>query len=33
MYYVMIKSVAVATRGTIVGWGKLDRKATAEAQP
>jgi cellulose synthase/poly-beta-1,6-N-acetylglucosamine synthase-like glycosyltransferase/peptidoglycan/xylan/chitin deacetylase (PgdA/CDA1 family)/spore germination protein YaaH len=32
MYYVMIKSVAVATRGTTVGWGKLDRKATAEAQ-
>jgi cellulose synthase/poly-beta-1,6-N-acetylglucosamine synthase-like glycosyltransferase/peptidoglycan/xylan/chitin deacetylase (PgdA/CDA1 family) len=33
MYYVMIKSVAVATRGTTVGWGKLDRKATVEAQP
>jgi cellulose synthase/poly-beta-1,6-N-acetylglucosamine synthase-like glycosyltransferase len=33
MYYVMIKSVAVATRGAAVGWGKLDRKATAEAQP
>ncbi len=33
MYYVMIKSVAVAVRGTTVGWGKLDRKATAEAQP
>jgi peptidoglycan-N-acetylglucosamine deacetylase len=32
MYYVMIKSVAVATRGTTVGWGKLERKATAEAQ-
>ncbi|MDQ2920276.1 MAG: glycosyltransferase, partial [Acidobacteriota bacterium] len=32
MYYVMIKSVAVATRGGSVGWGKLDRKATAEAQ-
>ncbi|HLO00368.1 MAG TPA: glycosyltransferase [Pyrinomonadaceae bacterium] len=32
MYYVMIKSVAVATRGSTVGWGKLDRKATAEAQ-
>jgi cellulose synthase/poly-beta-1,6-N-acetylglucosamine synthase-like glycosyltransferase/peptidoglycan/xylan/chitin deacetylase (PgdA/CDA1 family)/spore germination protein YaaH len=32
MYYVMIKSVAVAMRGTTVGWGKLDRKATAEAQ-
>jgi antibiotic biosynthesis monooxygenase (ABM) superfamily enzyme len=32
MYYVMIKSVAVALRGASVGWGKLDRKATAEAQ-
>ncbi len=32
MYYVMIKSVAVATRGRTVGWGKLERKATAEAQ-
>jgi cellulose synthase/poly-beta-1,6-N-acetylglucosamine synthase-like glycosyltransferase/peptidoglycan/xylan/chitin deacetylase (PgdA/CDA1 family)/spore germination protein YaaH len=32
MYYVMIKSVAVATRGSTVGWNKLDRKATAEAQ-
>jgi cellulose synthase/poly-beta-1,6-N-acetylglucosamine synthase-like glycosyltransferase len=32
MYYVMIKSVAVAARGTTVGWGKLDRKATVEAQ-
>jgi cellulose synthase/poly-beta-1,6-N-acetylglucosamine synthase-like glycosyltransferase len=33
MYYVMIKSVAVAVRGPMVGWGKLERKATAEAQP
>ncbi|MGH9969386.1 MAG: glycosyltransferase [Pyrinomonadaceae bacterium] len=33
MYYVMIKSVAVATRGATVGWGKLDRKATVEAEP
>jgi cellulose synthase/poly-beta-1,6-N-acetylglucosamine synthase-like glycosyltransferase/peptidoglycan/xylan/chitin deacetylase (PgdA/CDA1 family)/spore germination protein YaaH len=33
MYYVMIKSVAVAARGTTVGWGKLDRKATVELQP
>lgn len=32
MYYVMIKSVAVAVRGTTVGWGKLERKATVEAQ-
>ena len=32
MYYVMIKSVAVAARGSTVGWGKLDRKATVELQ-
>lgn len=28
MYYVMVKSVWTATRGVIVGWGKLERKAT-----
>jgi len=33
MYYVMIKSVATAFRGAVVGWGKLERKATVEAQP
>lgn len=33
MYYVMIKSVAMALRGPVVGWGKLERKATAEARP
>jgi cellulose synthase/poly-beta-1,6-N-acetylglucosamine synthase-like glycosyltransferase/peptidoglycan/xylan/chitin deacetylase (PgdA/CDA1 family) len=33
MYYVMIKSVGMALRGPIVGWGKLERKATAEAGP
>jgi len=33
MYYVMIKSVGMALRGPIVGWGKLERKATAEARP
>ncbi|HEY6118677.1 MAG TPA: glycosyltransferase [Pyrinomonadaceae bacterium] len=33
MYYVMIKSVAMAVRGPVVGWGKLERKATAEARP
>ena len=33
MYYVMIKSVAVAVHGALVGWGKLERKATVEAQP
>ena len=32
MYYVMIKSVAAAVRGALVGWGKLDRKATVEAE-
>ena len=33
LYYVMIKSVAMAIRGPIVGWGKLERKATVEAGP
>ena len=33
MYYVMIKSVAIAIRGPVVGWGKLERRATAEANP
>jgi cellulose synthase/poly-beta-1,6-N-acetylglucosamine synthase-like glycosyltransferase len=33
MYYVMIKSVASALQGALVGWGKLERKATADAQP
>ena len=33
MYYVMIKSVSTAFRGVVVGWGKLERKATVEAQP
>ena len=33
MYYVMVKSVATAVNGAVVGWGKLERKATVEAQP
>jgi peptidoglycan-N-acetylglucosamine deacetylase len=33
MYYVMLKSVATAIRGAVVGWGKMERKATVEAQP
>lgn len=31
MYWVMVKSVFTAIRGAIVGWGKLERKATVEA--
>jgi len=31
MYYVMIKSVVAAARGAMVGWGKLERKATVAA--
>jgi cellulose synthase/poly-beta-1,6-N-acetylglucosamine synthase-like glycosyltransferase len=31
MYYVMIKSVVTAARGAMVGWGKLERKATVTA--
>ena len=30
MYWVMVKSVWTAIRGAIVGWGKLERKATVE---
>ena len=29
MYYVVVKSVATAIRGYRVGWGKLERRATA----
>jgi cellulose synthase/poly-beta-1,6-N-acetylglucosamine synthase-like glycosyltransferase/spore germination protein YaaH/peptidoglycan/xylan/chitin deacetylase (PgdA/CDA1 family) len=29
MYYVVVKSVVSAVRGVKVGWGKLDRRATA----
>jgi cellulose synthase/poly-beta-1,6-N-acetylglucosamine synthase-like glycosyltransferase/peptidoglycan/xylan/chitin deacetylase (PgdA/CDA1 family)/spore germination protein YaaH len=32
MYWVMVKSVYTAVRGAIVGWGKLERKATVEAK-
>jgi hypothetical protein len=28
MYYVAIKSVMTAIRGSVVGWGKIERKAT-----
>lgn len=30
MYWVVVKSFAAALRGQIVGWGKLERKATVE---
>ena len=30
MYYVAIKSSITAIKGTIVGWGKLERKATVQ---
>ena len=32
MYYVMVKSVMAALRGALVGWGKLERKATVVAR-
>ena len=28
MYYVLLKSMITAVRGSVVGWGKLERKAT-----
>ena len=30
MYWVVVRSFAAALRGQLVGWGKLDRKATVE---
>jgi cellulose synthase/poly-beta-1,6-N-acetylglucosamine synthase-like glycosyltransferase/peptidoglycan/xylan/chitin deacetylase (PgdA/CDA1 family) len=32
MYVVMLKSLAAAARGALVGWGQLERKATVEVQ-
>jgi len=32
MYYVVIKAVVTAVRGPIVGWGKLERRATAAVE-
>jgi len=32
MYWVMVKSVFTAARGAIVGWGRLERKATVEVR-
>ncbi|MHA1564249.1 MAG: glycosyltransferase, partial [Alphaproteobacteria bacterium] len=31
LYYVAIKATLVAIRGSMVGWGKLERKATVDA--
>ncbi|HEY3330888.1 MAG TPA: glycosyltransferase [Capsulimonadaceae bacterium] len=31
MYYVVVKSIFSALRGSLVGWGKLDRKGTVNA--
>jgi hypothetical protein len=30
MYWVVVQSFAAALSGRLVGWGKLDRKATVE---
>lgn len=30
MYYVAIKSTLASLRGVLVGWGKLERKATVK---
>jgi len=32
MYWVMVKSVYTAIHGAVVGWGKLERKATVEVR-
>jgi hypothetical protein len=31
MYYVAIKSTLTSLRGVLVGWGRIDRKATVQA--
>jgi cellulose synthase/poly-beta-1,6-N-acetylglucosamine synthase-like glycosyltransferase/peptidoglycan/xylan/chitin deacetylase (PgdA/CDA1 family) len=33
MYYVVVKSIVTAVRGARVGWGKLERRATAAMEP
>ncbi len=33
MYYVIVKSIWAAARGSIVGWGKLERKGTNTLPP
>ena len=33
MYWVVVRSFAAALSGRLVGWGKLDRKATVELPP
>ncbi|MGH6972874.1 MAG: hypothetical protein ACREEQ_14810, partial [Caulobacteraceae bacterium] len=33
MYYVVVKSIVAAIRGARVGWGKLERQATAAMDP
>ena len=33
MYCVVVKSITTAVRGTTVGWGKLERKATVAHEP
>jgi hypothetical protein len=31
MYYVLAKSLLYAMRGRLVGWGKLERRATVQS--
>ena len=33
MYWVVAKAFVAAVRGHVVGWGKLDRKATVKLRP
>jgi hypothetical protein len=32
MYYVVVKSIGAALHGVRVGWGKLERRATAAVE-
>ncbi|MGH6827975.1 MAG: glycosyltransferase, partial [Rhizomicrobium sp.] len=33
MYYVVLRSIAMALRGALVGWGKLERQGTVKPSP
>jgi len=33
MYYVVLRSIAMALRGAVVGWGKLERHGTVKTGP
>jgi hypothetical protein len=32
MYYVVVRSISTALRGTLVGWSKLERAGTVKVE-